>query len=71
MRDGVSVVLDVYRPDAAGGFPVLFAFGVHSKELQGNELPQTFPPQPSWSSLWLGHAEAFEPARERLGQRAD
>jgi len=58
MRDGVSVVLDVYRPDAAAGFPVLFAFGVHSKELQGNELPQTFPPQPSWSSLWLGHAEA-------------
>ena len=58
MRDGVNVVLDVYRPDAAGRFPVLFAFGVHSKELQGHELPQTFPPQPSWSSLWLGHAEA-------------
>ena len=58
MRDGVTVVVDVYRPDAAGRFPVLFAFGVHSKELQGNELPQVFPPQPSWSSLWLGHAEA-------------
>ncbi len=37
---------------------MLFAFGVHSKELQGNELPQSFPPQPSWSTLWLGHAEA-------------
>ena len=58
MRDGVAVVVDVYRPDAAGKFPVLFAFGVHSKELQGHELPNEFPPQPSWSSLWLGHAEA-------------
>ena len=58
MRDGVKVVVDVYRPDAPGRFPVLFAFGVHSKELQGDELPQNFPPQPSWSTLWLGHAEA-------------
>ena len=58
MRDGVKVVVDVYRPDAPGRFPVLFAFGVHSKELQGNELPKNFPPQPSWSTLWLGHAEA-------------
>lgn len=58
MRDGVTLKIDVYRPDAAGRFPVLFAFGVHSKELQGHELPQSFPPQPSWSTLWLGHAEA-------------
>ena len=58
MRDGVNVVVDVYRPDAPGRFPVLFAFGVHSKELQGHELPKHFPPQPSWSTLWLGHAEA-------------
>jgi uncharacterized protein len=58
MRDGVNVAVDVYRPDAPGHFPVLLAFGVHSKELQGNEYPHTFPPQPSWSSLWLGHAEA-------------
>ena len=58
MRDGVKVVVDVYRPDAPGRFPVLFAFGVHSKELQGDELPRNFPPQPSWSTLWLGHAEA-------------
>src|SRR3984885_3514633 len=58
MRDGVNIVVDVYRPDAPGPFPVLFAFGVHSKELQGHELPKHFPPQPSWSTLWLGHAEA-------------
>ena len=41
MRDGVNVVVDVYRPDAPGRFPVLLAFGVHSKELQGNEHPHT------------------------------
>ena len=43
MRDGVNVVVDVYRPDAPGRFPVLLAFGVHSKELQGNEYPHNFP----------------------------
>ena len=58
MRDGVKLAVDVYRPDAPGKFPVLLAFGVHSKELQGDEYPKTFPPQPSWSSLWLGHMEA-------------
>jgi uncharacterized protein len=57
-RDGVSLAIDVYRPNALGPFPVLFAFGVHSKEVQGHLLPQEFPPQPSWSSFWLGHAEA-------------
>ncbi len=58
MRDGVTIAVDVYRPDAAGKFPVLLAFGVHSKEVQGSDYPKSFPPQPSWSSLWLGHAEA-------------
>jgi hypothetical protein len=58
MRDGVTLAVDVYRPDAPGRFPVLFAFGVHSKELQGDALPRQFPPQPSWSTLWLGHSEA-------------
>src|SRR6516164_8547773 len=60
MRDGVKVVVDVYRPDGPGRFPALLAFGVHSKELQGDELPRTFPPQSSWSSLWLGHMEASD-----------
>ncbi len=58
MRDGVKLVIDVYRPDAEGKFPVLFAFGAHSKELQGLDYPTVFPPQPAWSSLWLGHMEA-------------
>jgi predicted acyl esterase len=58
MRDGVSISVDIYRPDAPGRFPVLLAFGVHTKEVQGDEFPEHFPPQPSWSSLWLGHSEA-------------
>jgi uncharacterized protein len=58
MRDGVKVVVDVYRPGAPGKFPVLLAFAAHSKEIQGTEYPQSFPPQPAWSSLWVGHMEA-------------
>jgi putative CocE/NonD family hydrolase len=58
MRDGVNILVDVYRPDAAGTFPVLLAFATHSKEIQGTEYPQSFPPQPAWSSLWVGHMEA-------------
>jgi predicted acyl esterase len=58
MRDGVKLVIDVYRPAAAGRYPVLLAFGGHSKEIQGPEIPKEFPPQPAWSSLWVGHMEA-------------
>ena len=58
MRDGVSVVVDVYRPEVSGKFPVLLAFAAHSKEIQGTEYPRSFPPQPAWSSLWVGHMEA-------------
>jgi len=58
LRDGVGLSVDVYRPDAPGRFPVLVAFGVHSKEIQGTEYPKSMPAQPSWSSLWVGHMEA-------------
>jgi hypothetical protein len=58
MRDGAVLLVDIYRPDAPGRFPVLFAFASHSKEIQGSEFPTEFPPQPSWSSLWVGHMEA-------------
>ncbi|HTO63088.1 MAG TPA: CocE/NonD family hydrolase [Bradyrhizobium sp.] len=58
MRDGVSVVVDIYRPEAQGRFPVLLAFAAHSKEIQGTDYPRSFPPQPAWSSLWVGHMEA-------------
>ena len=70
MRDGVNVVVDVYRPNAAGRFPVLLAFCVPSKELQGSDYPRNFPPQPSWSTLWLDHAEAGATERYELLARA-
>ncbi|MDR3496992.1 MAG: CocE/NonD family hydrolase [Ancalomicrobiaceae bacterium] len=58
MRDGARLYVDVYRPEAAGAYPVLLAFAIHSKEIQGTELPKDFPSQPSWSPLWVGHMEA-------------
>ena len=58
MRDGVKLVIDVYRPAGEGAYPVLLAFGGHSKEIQGPEIPREFPPQPAWSTLWVGHMEA-------------
>ena len=58
MRDGVDLVIDVHRPLADARFPVLLAFGMHSKEIQGPSLPREFPSQPAWSSLWMGHMEA-------------
>src|SRR5258708_4803780 len=58
MRDGVNLVVDVYRPDAPGTFPALVALAVHSKEIQGPDYPRSIPAQPSWSTLWVGHMEA-------------
>lgn len=58
MRDGVRIVVDVYRPAVERRFPVLLAFGGHSKELQGPDVTRDMPPQPAWSSLWVGHFEA-------------
>jgi uncharacterized protein len=58
MRDGARLVVDVYRPDAPGRFPVLVAFGAHTKEIQGPDYPRSVPAQPAWSSLWVGHMEA-------------
>jgi predicted acyl esterase len=58
MRDGIKLVIDVYRPDGSEPFPVLLAFGAHSKDIQGPDLPTTFPAQPAWSTLWVGHMEA-------------
>ncbi|HEY5082400.1 MAG TPA: CocE/NonD family hydrolase [Bauldia sp.] len=58
MRDGAHLVVDVYRPEAPGKFPVLVAFGTHTKEIQGPEYPKSIQGQPAWSSLWVGHMEA-------------
>ena len=58
MRDGVKLVLDVYRPDAPGRFPALLAFGGQPKHIQGPDFAVATPPQPAWSTLWTGHMEA-------------
>jgi len=39
VSDGWSVSLDVYRPDAEGTFPALFAMSSYTKELQGTDSP--------------------------------
>ena len=47
MRDGVRLAVNVYRPDAPGKFPALFAMGGYGKELQEVLIP----PQP----LYINH----------------
>ena len=58
MRDGVNLSVDIYRPDSNEKFPVLLAFSIYNKDLQGPDLAATLPPQPAWSSLWAGLLEA-------------
>jgi len=58
MRDGVSICADIYRPDTEGKFPALLAFAFHNKELQTPDLCDSLPPQPAWSTLWMGPSEA-------------
>ena len=53
MRDGVNLSVDIYRPDTDQKLPVLLAFSIYNKDLQGPDVAATLPPQPSWSSLWL------------------
>jgi putative CocE/NonD family hydrolase len=58
MRDGVNLSVDIYRPDAKEKFPVLLAFAIYNKDLQGPDIAEALPPQPSWSTLWAGPLEA-------------
>jgi hypothetical protein len=58
MRDGVHLCADVYRPEAAGKFPALLAIAIHNKDLQTPDLADALPPQPAWSTVWQGSAEA-------------
>ena len=58
MRDGINLRADVYRPQAEGSFPVLLAFAIYNKDLQGPDYSATLPPQPSWAPLWAGLLEA-------------
>ncbi len=38
MRDGVNLSVDIYRPDDGGKFPVLLAFAIYNKDLQGPDV---------------------------------
>jgi predicted acyl esterase len=54
VRDGVRLAVNIYRPDASGKFPALFAMGGYGKELQ----EELIPPQPlNKSALWDGNIE--------------
>jgi putative CocE/NonD family hydrolase len=55
MRDGVKLAVNIYRPDARGKFPALFAMGGYGKELQ----EELISPQPQRiSPIWDGNIEA-------------
>jgi predicted acyl esterase len=55
MWDGVRLAVNVYRPDARGKFPALFAMGGYGKELQEVLIA----PQPLYkSAVWDGNIEA-------------
>jgi putative CocE/NonD family hydrolase len=58
MRDGTRLVLDVYRPDATGRYPVLYACSLHNKDIQGPDIADVLPPQPAHAPLWFGPIEA-------------
>lgn len=58
MRDGVSLSVDVYRPNVDEKFPALLAFAIYNKDLQGPDMAESLPPQPSWAPMWAGLLEA-------------
>jgi uncharacterized protein len=62
-RDGVHLALDVYRPDGAGPYPVLYASALHNKDMQGPDMADVLPPQPAHAPLWFGPLEAGDTRR--------
>ena len=64
MRDGVNLMVDVYRPDAPGKYPVLYACAMHNKDLQRVEVAENLKVgQPAWSTQWYGIIEAGDTKR--------
>ena len=63
MRDGTTLAIDVYRPDATGPFPVLYAAALHNKDMQGPDIADALPPQPAHAPLWFGPIEAGDTRR--------
>jgi hypothetical protein len=58
MRDGVSLCVDVYRPETDEPVPALLAFAIYNKDIQGPAVARDLPPQPAWSAAWAGPLEA-------------
>ena len=64
MRDGVTLRVDVYRPDASGTFPVLYTCAMHNKDLQRVEVAENLRVgQPAWSTQWYGILEGGDSKR--------
>ena len=63
MRDGIRLAIDVYRPDAPGKYPVLYASALHNKDIQGPDIADVLPPQPAHAPLWFGPIEAGDTRR--------
>jgi uncharacterized protein len=64
MRDGVTLRVDIYRPDAPGRFPVLYTCAMHNKDLQRVEVAENLKVgQPAWSSQWYGVIEGGDSKR--------
>ncbi len=57
MRDGVTLAVDIFRPDAEGKFPALLAMSPYGKEIQS--LP--IPPMPPEAPLYSVPIEAGDP----------
>src|SRR5260221_12516982 len=63
MRDGTRLAVDVYRPDAPGRCPVLYAAALHNKDIQGPDIADLLPLQPAHSPLWFGLIESGDTPR--------
>ena len=63
MRDGTRLAVDVYRPEAPGRYPVLYASALHNKDIQGPDIADILPPQPAHAPLWFGPIEAGDTRR--------
>ena len=63
MRDGTKLAVDVYRPEAPGKYPVLYASASHNKDIQGPDIADVLPPQPAHAPLWFGPIEAGDTRR--------
>ena len=63
VRDGTRLAVDVYRSDAPGRYPALYASALHNKDIQGPDIADILPPQPAHAPLWFGPIEAGDTRR--------